>query len=355
MAIGTLAAAFIASPLFAHASVLSFVSSLFTSQQSDAQTVLDSTTNSQQIPLLQAAVNTNPTPVAVSDTTTLISGNSLQTSAGPSGTAADIGTTTDATSDQITVYTVHDGDTIASVAKLFNVTSNTILWANDLKAGSSIKKDDILVILPVSGVRYTVKKGDTLQTIAKAEKGDVDEIAQYNNLADNAKLAIGDTLIIPDGEAPTVVSAPASKPVKKPSSSSTVTKPATSSSSSSSGDHKTDPNGYFKFPLASGIRTQGLHGHNGVDWANVLGTPIMAAAGGKVIIARSGGWNGGYGTYVVISHANGMQTLYAHMSALEVSVGDQVSQGQTIGLMGETGEATGVHLHFEVRGGTNPF
>ena len=72
-------------------------------------------------------------------------------------------------------------------------------------------------------------------------------------------------------------------------------------------------------------------------------------------MSRSGGWNGGYGTYVVIKHQNGTQTLYAHNSENYVSVGQYVSQGETIAAVGSTGRSTGAHLHFEVRGTTNPF
>ncbi len=99
--------------------------------------------------------------------------------------------------------------------------------------------------------------------------------------------------------------------------------------------------------------TQGIHGHNGVDLASSLGAPIYAAADGEVIIARSGGWGGGYGTYVVIKHSNGMQTLYGHMSSISVSVGERVAKGSRIGGMGNTGDSSGVHLHYEVRGGSN--
>ncbi len=98
-----------------------------------------------------------------------------------------------------------------------------------------------------------------------------------------------------------------------------------------------------------------MHGNNGVDIAAPLGTPVVASAGGTVIIARSSGWNGGYGLYVVISHSNGTQTLYAHLSSVNVSVGDSVSKGQVIGKVGNTGKSTGPHLHFEVRGARNPF
>jgi murein DD-endopeptidase MepM/ murein hydrolase activator NlpD len=103
------------------------------------------------------------------------------------------------------------------------------------------------------------------------------------------------------------------------------------------------------------VKTQGIHGHNAVDLASSYGTNIMAAADGTVIVAKIGGWNGGYGNYVVINHPNGTQTLYAHMSSISVSVGQGVTQGESIGRMGETGDATGVHVHFEIRGAPNPF
>ena len=92
-----------------------------------------------------------------------------------------------------------------------------------------------------------------------------------------------------------------------------------------------------------------------MDLAASLGTPIYAAAGGTVIIAKTGGWNTGYGNYVVISHGNGTQTLYAHTKANLVTVGQMVKQGQTIALMGSTGKSTGSHVHFEIRGAKNPF
>jgi len=114
--------------------------------------------------------------------------------------------------------------------------------------------------------------------------------------------------------------------------------------------------GYFSWPVGGGVITQGLHGWNAVDIGAPSGTPVYAAAGGTVIVARSGGgWNGGYGNYVVISHSNGTQTLYAHLSRVLVSAGQGVGQGDTVGKVGATGEATGPHLHFEVRGAANPF
>jgi murein DD-endopeptidase MepM/ murein hydrolase activator NlpD len=108
--------------------------------------------------------------------------------------------------------------------------------------------------------------------------------------------------------------------------------------------------------MPGAIITQGLHGWNGIDLGAARGTPIHAAAGGTVIVARSGGaWNGGYGNYVVITHSNGTQTLYGHMKSVIVSPGQGVSAGQVIGYEGSTGASTGPHLHFEVRGAANPF
>jgi murein DD-endopeptidase MepM/ murein hydrolase activator NlpD len=86
--------------------------------------------------------------------------------------------------------------------------------------------------------------------------------------------------------------------------------------------------------------------HEGIDIAASSGTPIWAAAGGTVIHA---GWLGGYGNLVVVDHGNGLATAYAHASAILVAVGQQVSQGETVSLVGSTGNSSGPHLHFEVR------
>lgn len=239
-------------------------------------------------------------------------------------------------SDQISIYVVKKGDTLSQIAQMFDVTVNTIKWGNNLSS-NTLKEGETLVILPISGVKHTVAKGETLASIAKKYKADAEEIKDYNNI--EGSLAVGATIIVPDGEV--------------------MPAPSTSGSSvrvgggSSSGLRELV--GYFLRPLVGGRKSQGIHGYNGVDLAAPIGTPILAAADGEVIVSRSGGWNGGYGNYIVIKHSNGTQTLYAHNTANKVSAGDTVNQGDVIGTVGSTGKSTGSHLHFEIRGAKNPF
>ncbi len=238
------------------------------------------------------------------------------------------------TNDTISVYEVKKGDTIGMVAELHGVSKNTIVWANDLKS-EKLVPGDILVILPITGVRHTVKNGDTVSSIAKKYKGDTSDIAKYNGIAADAKLAVGDIVLVPEGEIAAVV-------VKG--------KPSTSVSSGNS-----TPSGFFTRPLIGGRRTQGIHGNNGVDIAALTGTPVLAAADGQVIVARNSGYNGGYGDMIIIKHNGNIQTVYAHLNSVGVATGQYVSKGQTIGTVGNTGRSTGPHLHFEVRGAKNPF
>ncbi len=284
--------------------------------------------NSQTIQLLEGYLNTNPTSIG-GPILALVDDTVLSSNTEKSGPFVDPGRSG---SGQISVYIVREGDTLGGIADMFGVSANTIRWANNLKS-NTLKLGQELVILPISGVRHVVVRGDTLQTLATKYKADLEDILSYNDLASNAKLTVGNIIIIPDG----VISAVSSYP---------------SPSSSSS---KNVASGYYLRPIKGGVKSQGIHGYNGVDLAASVGTPIMASASGVVILSRTSGYNGGYGLYAVIRHGNGTQTLYAHMSQVSVSVGQVVSQGEVIGAIGNTGRSTGPHLHFEVRGARNPF
>jgi len=282
----------------------------------------------QEIALLSPALHSDPNPsrggsdISIQDSMRLVAANR-------SGDQIFIPKT-----DQISVYTVREGDSLSHIADTFEVSMNTIRWANDLGSGSTISPGDQLVILPVSGIKHTVRKGDTFSSLAKKYQSDTVEIALFNGLSEES-LTIGSEVIIPNGELHNEVKAPARRSSK---SSPSVT-----------------TNGYFAHPAPGTTRTQGIHGRNAIDFGASIGTPAYAAASGTVIISKAGGWNGGYGSYIVIKHENGTQTLYAHLSANNVSTGNWVTKGTRIGSIGNTGKSTGPHLHFEVRGGKNPF
>lgn len=111
----------------------------------------------------------------------------------------------------------------------------------------------------------------------------------------------------------------------------------------------TSPQGYRTDPITGEISY-----HSGTDIAAPEGTPILAAADGTVTIANAtDSWGGSYGYYVKIDHGSGLTTLYAHCSSICVTAGQQVKSGQVIAYLGQTGRATGPHLHFEIQGGAN--
>jgi LysM repeat protein len=314
-------------PSAASAGIFSFVSDLFSGKEEVSSAAV---VTSQNISLLQAALNPDPNPAKGGGDITVVGDTALLPESGPSLGTMD----TYSRSDQISLYVVREGDTLSEIAKMFDVSVNTIMWANNVTP-KTLRPGDKLVILPISGVQYTVAKGDTLKSIAAKYKADAGEIIQFNDLESGAPLAIGTIIIIPDGE----IAAP------KSSQSPGVIR----------GTGGPSYAGYYAKPILSYVKTQGLHGYNGVDMGAPAGTPIVAAATGDVIVSKSSGWNGGYGIYVVISHPNETQTLYSHMSESVAYVGMHVVKGQVIGYVGSTGKSTGPHLHFEVRGAKNPF
>lgn len=307
----------------AHAGFFSFLGKFLEEDKIDSY-------NSQNLPLLSSSGNLNNVANAVGGgSINFVEESSLLPIMGPMGSIADFDIYK---LDQITTYKVQSGDNLSKIAKMFGVDVGTIYWANDLKRGDLVKEGDILVILPISGIQYEIKKGDTMESIAKKYKADPEEILAYNNISKDLK--VGDTIIIPNAELSPV-----------PSSSGNIAR----------GTSGPNLSGYFVRPISGGRKSQGLHGFNGVDLANSCGSPVFASASGTVIVARSAGWNGGYGKYVVIAHPNGTQTVYAHLLGVLINVGQYTTQGSVIGSVGSTGHSTGCHTHFEIRGARNPF
>ena len=316
----------------ADAGVLSFLHS----SQKPQEEARGTARNSQNMTLLEAVQSPDQNGGRGGGDITIVDQSALLPDSGPLGTAADIEDGVP-TSDQITIYTVHEGDTLAAIAKAFGVSTNTIIWANSL-SGKSVSVGTHLIILPISGVQHTVKAGETIEKIAERYKANSKEVAVFNGISLGTKLAVGETIIIPDGEIE------AAHPA-------TPRTPSRRSYPRSVASYE----GYYTRPINGGYKSQGLHGYNGVDLASFEGAPVYAAATGDVLVAHEGGWNGGYGNYIVISHGNGTQTLYGHLESVIAVEGWHVVRGQLIGYLGNTGRSTGPHVHFEVRGARNPF
>ena len=294
---------------------------------------------SQTFPLLEAAVNIDPNPAKGGGDITVVDGSALLSEVGPSGSIADI-ESKDHKGD-VSTYVVRKNDTLAQISEMFNISVNTIVWANDLDRKVPLREGQTLVVLPVDGVQYVVQKGDTLSGIVKKFNANLDTVISFNDLGSNHVLSVGQTILIPDGVENSLGSS--------------------LSTASPARTHTVSAVGYYTNPLPSGHKTQGMHGyaHNSIDIGAPTGSSILAAADGIVVVSQfrpSGNpWFGGYGNNVMIKHPNGTFTRYGHMSVVYVSEGVHVSKGQAIGEVGSTGDSSGPHLHFEIRGAKNPF
>ena len=233
---------------------------------------------------------------------------------------------------QIDDYTVKGGDTLEIIAKRFDVSVDTIKWANNLKT-DIIKPGQNLKIPPVTGVVHKVVAGETVYSIAKKYGVSAQNIVNYiwNDFSDQDTFALtaGQTLYVPDG----------------------VIRPVPSSPSQFIAQIQAGVRGNSNFiwPTSGTITQNPVWYHMALDIANPSSPPVLAADSGTVTYAGCLNW--GYGCHVIIDHGNGYQSLYAHLSSYSPNVGDSVSQGSQIGVMGSTGRSTGTHLHFEIRSG----
>lgn len=233
--------------------------------------------------------------------------------------------------DSIIEYKVQEGDTIKSIAQKFDISESSIKWQNGL-TNDKIKIGQTLKILPVTGIAHKVQKGDTVYSIAKKYDSESQAVVDFpfNSFANDEtfELAVGQTIIVPDGVMPAAAVASPSRRQITPDAGTVVA------------------SGQFVWPTQGVISQRYAWYHPGIDVANPSMPGVVAADSGKVIYA---GWDAtGYGNMVLIDHGNGYRTRYGHLSQIFVISGQSVSRGSSVGRMGSTGRSTGPHLHFEI-------
>lgn len=244
-------------------------------------------------------------------------------------------------------YRVKRGDSVFAIAESFKIKPETILWANYnvlQDSPDSLRPGQVLKIPPADGIYYQWKENDTLESVAKEFKASVDDIINYpGNDIDltNPKIDSGSWVMVPGGQrefvqwlVPTIAKG----------------KSGTSPTSQGSCGGGAVGGGGFVWPAANHFLSGNDYwsGHLGIDIADGEGGAVYAADSGVVTMAQ-GGYNYGYGNVIQIDHGNGYSTVYAHLSAIFVSVCQSVGAGQQIATAGNTGNSEGAHLHFEVR------
>jgi len=240
--------------------------------------------------------------------------------------------------DSVVTYIVQTGDTVSSIAKKFDVSIDTIRWQNDLASIDAIKPGQKIEIPPVTGMMHKVKRGETIYSIAKKYDVDAQQIVNwpFNSYANDEifALAVGQTLVVPNGVRPAVQLWDPKRYVARRTPDAGVV----------------SATGQFVWPTSGSISQQYVWYHKALDISNKSAPAILAADAGTVVVS---GWPDGYGygNRVMIDHGNGFQTLYAHMARITVTVGQTVNRGDVIGGMGASGRSSGIHLHFEVRQG----
>jgi murein DD-endopeptidase MepM/ murein hydrolase activator NlpD len=270
------------------------------------------------------------------------------------------------------IYEVQSGDTIASIAYRFGVTTFSVTESNGLNPKSPlIRPGDKLKIPPVSGILHVIKQGDTIEKLAQKYSIKAEDIYTANRLSSQSILALNEEIVLPGAVPPET---PVTKPIAtKPTTSKQPTRPVairpdvplstiknksvdvyqelknTDSDTRAKPEDKVEEVKKTKllWPTRQRVITQ-YYGwkHTGVDLDGDYTDPIYASEDGVV---ETAGWNnGGYGLQIVINHENGMRTRYAHASKMFVKVGDRVKRGQVIAMVGTTGRSTGTHLHYEV-------
>jgi murein DD-endopeptidase MepM/ murein hydrolase activator NlpD len=221
-------------------------------------------------------------------------------------------------------YSIQRNDYIGSLAEKFGLNEDTLISLNDIKNARLIQIGQVLRIPNQDGILYTIKNGDTLDTIADKYKSDAIAIRFVNELFADEALP-GTSVFIPGGRLDWME--------RQEINGDLFIWPVTSR-------RITSPYGYREWPFGGGRQF-----HTGIDIGAGTGTPVRAAMSGRV---SSAGWDRVLGNHIVISHHSGYRTLYGHLSVIRVRSGAYVGTGERIGDVGSTGVSTGPHLHFTV-------
>ncbi len=264
------------------------------------------------------------------------------------------------------VFVMHqaaEGESLGSIAERYGVSVDYLIW-NNPEVGADpnmLLVGEELLVPGAPGIVYDVRLGDTISDIAATYSVNASDIVSFApNKLDTPDLILeGMVLLLPGGVPP----APPPPPVVEED----TTGPADSAPEESAPVPVTLPpaavvreapavvSAGFIWPVNGtvwgGFGPRWGSFHKGIDIGAGYGTAVGAAAAGQVVLATAGG---GYGNYVIVRHADGLETLYAHLSAIYVSLGQYVGQGETLGAVGCTGWCTGNHLHFEVHVGSTP-
>jgi murein DD-endopeptidase MepM/ murein hydrolase activator NlpD len=302
-----------------------------------------------------------------------------------------------------TTIIVGTNDTLDSLAHHYSVSPAAILQANGYKGPRTLSPGQQLIIPhqaaavaapalatpasnPVAAVAaapsvHVVNHGDTLLSVARRNHVSVAELAKANNIDPSTKLKLGTKLTVPGARTAAAV-VPASQPVAAAQPAAALAAPATKMAAVTSGPQQTarlaqattkvdEPSTEapvkaaeatgalptFRWPVRGkvitsyGAKTNGK-ANDGINLAVPEGTPIKAAEDG--VVAYSGNELKGYGNLVLVRHANGYVTAYAHASELLVKRGDTIKRGQIIAKSGQSGEVGSPQLHFEIRKGSSP-
>jgi murein DD-endopeptidase MepM/ murein hydrolase activator NlpD len=233
----------------------------------------------------------------------------------------------------VQIHVVQKGQTLAQIAKLYNIGLMDVVWSNRLPSTSNPPAGRRLKIPDTKGYVHVVAEHETLKSIANASRVSQGKIMSYNGLR-SADVVLGMVLVLPGGRGPAL--------------------PTYQASGQSYAYNGPLPEIYsgmtFRYPVPGGRFVRGFfRGHDGMDISQSTGAPILAAAAGVVV--RTGWVNNCGGNQVVIAVGSNLYTGYYHLSRILVSPGQKIARGQQIGKIGETGCTTGPHLHFSVSRG----